>query len=171
MTLSAHARGLWLSFCVCECVCYHASCYIPHLYTENKVPLSFLCHFLLMYCVGFAENALFRSSGDICWSLLPFSLLDRISLDKIVSDGFFSRWLVPTCRSSDRSYNSTGWSLDWVNCQVLTWTVLAELCTCDTNVHRVRYMLCNCMHVIQYKYLHSCGYSSSRMHNNCMCCI
>ena len=28
------------------CVCYHASCYIPGLYVEIKVPLSFLCRFL-----------------------------------------------------------------------------------------------------------------------------
>ena len=51
--------------CVCLSVCYHASCYIPCLYVENKVLLSFPCHFLLMYCVDFVENALFESSGDI----------------------------------------------------------------------------------------------------------
>ena len=82
-------------------VCYHTSCYIPRLYVEIKVALSILCH---MHCVNFTENALFRSSGDICWPPLPSSLLDGLSMDKIVSDDFFSRWLV--CRSNDRSYNS-----------------------------------------------------------------
>ena len=64
--------------CVCLCVCYHASYYIPHLYVEIKVALSFLCHFLHMHCVDLVENALFRSSGDICWPLLPSLLLDRL---------------------------------------------------------------------------------------------
>ena len=55
--------------CVCVCVssvCYHASCYIPCLYIEHRVPLGFLWHFQHMYCVDFIENALFKSSGDIC---------------------------------------------------------------------------------------------------------
>ena len=49
--------------CVCVCVYYHASCHIPRLYI---VPLSFLWRSQDMYCVGFVENALFKSSGDIC---------------------------------------------------------------------------------------------------------
>ena len=125
------------------CVYHHASCYIPRLYVENTVPLSFLHCFLLVYCVYFTEKALFGSSGDICWSPLPFSILDRISMDKIVSNGFFSRRLVHW--SSNRSNNSTGWSLDRVNCQLrwmLTW---AKLCTYETHVHKVRHMLCNCV--------------------------
>ena len=48
------------------CVYHHASCYIPRLYVENTVPLSFLHCFLLVYCVYFTEKALFGSSGDIC---------------------------------------------------------------------------------------------------------
>ena len=136
------------SHCVCVClsVCYHASCYIPpRLYAENMVPLSFLHHFLLMHCVDFTKNALFRSSGDICWSPLPCLLLDRISMDKIVSDGFFSRWLVS--RSSDRCYiSSTGWSLDRVRLSAtlfdLKYAELASLlyyyvhvtCTCTRSV-------------------------------------
>ena len=52
--------------CVCLSVCYHTNCYIPRLYVEIKVALSFLCHFLHMHCVDFVENALFRSYGDIC---------------------------------------------------------------------------------------------------------
>ena len=69
---------------------------------ENKGPLSSLWHSQDMYCV---EIALFKSSGDICWIPLPSSLLDKLSVNKRDSDGFFSRRL--PCRSSDRSYNLT----------------------------------------------------------------
>ena len=51
---------------VCESVCYRASGYIPRLYVENNVPLGFLWRFQVMHCVAFVENALFKSSGDIC---------------------------------------------------------------------------------------------------------
>ena len=63
------------SVCVCVtvcvpvhgvCVCYRASCYIPRLYVENRVPLGFLCYSPRMYCVDLVENALFKSSGEIC---------------------------------------------------------------------------------------------------------
>ena len=64
-----------------------------------------------MHCVTFIENALFKSSGDICWPPLPSSLLDKLSMDKRDSDGFFSKRLVHVCRSSDRSYNLTDSSL------------------------------------------------------------
>ena len=70
-------------------------------------------------CVDFVENALFRSQGDIC---LPSLLLDRLSMGKRDSDGFFSRRLVCTCRSSDRSYNSTDSSLNifcWLSIHVV----------------------------------------------------
>ena len=52
---------------------------------------------------------------------LPYLTFDR----QTDSYGFFSRWLV--CRSSDRSYNLTDWSLIIVNCQLcfLTLTVLS----------------------------------------------
>ena len=122
---SAHMHeGYGKSFCVCVCVSvclYHTNCYIPHLYVEIKVALSFLCHFLHMYCVDFIENTLFRSYGDICWPPLPSLLFDRLSMNKTDSVGLFSRWLV--CRFSDRSYNSNGRSLVTVNCQLsfLTW--------------------------------------------------
>ena len=52
--------------CVCVCVCYHASCHIPRLYVESKVPLSFLWRSQDVHCVDFVENALIKSSGDIC---------------------------------------------------------------------------------------------------------
>ncbi len=55
--------------------------------------------------VAFAENTTFKSSGVICWSLPPSSLLGELSMDKKDSNGFFSRSVV--CRSSDSSYNST----------------------------------------------------------------
>ena len=47
---------LCVRVCVCLCVCYHASYYIPHLYVEIKVALSFLCHFLHMRYVEFVET-------------------------------------------------------------------------------------------------------------------
>ena len=68
--------------CVCVCVCYHASYYIPRLYVENKVTLSFLWCVVDMYCVDFFENALFRSSGNICYAPLPSSLLNELSMNK-----------------------------------------------------------------------------------------
>ena len=50
-----------------RCVCVlRTSCYIPRLYVENKVPLGFLWRFQDTHCVIFVENALFKSSGDIC---------------------------------------------------------------------------------------------------------
>ena len=94
---------------VCLCVCYHANCYIPHFFVEIQVSLGFLCCFQRMHCVDFIENALLKSSGDICWSPLPSLLLDQLSEDKRDSDGFFSCRLV--CRTSDSSYNSTDSSL------------------------------------------------------------
>ena len=51
---------------VCVCVCYHADCYVPGLYIENKVPLDILWHFQEMNCVNFVENALFKRFGNIC---------------------------------------------------------------------------------------------------------
>ena len=83
-------------------------CYI-RLRSENKVPLSFLWHVLDMYCVDFFENALFRSSGDICCAPLLCLLLIELSMNKRDSDGFFSRRLV--CTTSDSSYKSTDSSL------------------------------------------------------------
>ena len=56
----------FVSVYVCVCVCYRASCYIPRLYVESRVPLGFLCCSQRMYCVDFFENALFKSSGEIC---------------------------------------------------------------------------------------------------------
>ena len=55
-----------VSVCVCLSVCYHASCYIPRLYIEITVPLSFLWCSQDMHCVDFIENTSFKSSGDIC---------------------------------------------------------------------------------------------------------
>ena len=41
------------------------------------------------YCVAFAENASFKSSGFICWSRPPFSLTGELSMDERDSKGFF----------------------------------------------------------------------------------
>ena len=57
-----HVHSRW-STSVCK---YRASCYIPHLYVESRVPLGFLCCSQRIYCVDFIENALFKSSGEIC---------------------------------------------------------------------------------------------------------
>ena len=48
------------------CVCYLSNCHILGLYVENKVLLGFPRQSQCMYCVNFVENALFKSSGDIC---------------------------------------------------------------------------------------------------------
>ena len=109
---------------MCVPVCYWASCYIPRLYVESWVPLGFLCCSQHMHCVDFIENALFKSSGEICWSPLPSSLLDELSMDKRDSNGFFSRRLA--CRTNDRSYNSTDSSLVTVDYQQC---LLACLCS------------------------------------------
>ena len=70
LTLGACTRVTVVVLCVCLSVrlsvCYRASGYIPRLYVENKVPLGFLWCFQDMQCVAFVENALFKSSGDIC---------------------------------------------------------------------------------------------------------
>ena len=47
--------------------------------------------------MDFVENALFKSSGDICSPPLP-SFLDKLTMDKQDSDGFISRRIV--CRTS-----------------------------------------------------------------------
>ena len=49
--------------------------------------------------VDFVENALFKSSDDICRPPCPSLLLDELSIDERDSDHFISRRLV--CRSSD----------------------------------------------------------------------
>ena len=91
-TLGACARVAVVCLCVCVCVClsvcYHASCFIPHLYFENTVPLSFLWRSQDMHCVNFVEIALYKSSGDICWSPAFFASSDKLSVNKR------QRWLL-----------------------------------------------------------------------------
>ncbi len=82
-------------------VCYQANCHILGLYIENKVPLGFSWQFQCMYCVNFIKNALFKSSGDICWPPLPSSLLGELSIDERDSDRFIS--ILVVSRSSDSS--------------------------------------------------------------------
>ena len=55
------------------CVCYHACCYVPG--AHGKVPLGFLWYFQDMNCVDFVENAIFKSSGDICGLARPLGKL------------------------------------------------------------------------------------------------
>ena len=158
---------------MCECVCvyHHTSCHIPRLYVENKVLLSFLWRSQDMYCVDLVGNALFKSSGDICWSPLPSSLLDELLVNKRDSDGFFSRRLVS--RSSDRSYNSTDSSLNTVNSVSFLTSMCSTIKFCRLGTHVVgrNYVIaCNATTT-----LHSCGYSSSvavvrvHMHAHCFC--
>ena len=66
LTLGACTRVTVVILCVCVSFCYLASCYIPCLYVESRVPLGFLCCSQRMYCVDFVKNALFNSSGEIC---------------------------------------------------------------------------------------------------------
>ena len=80
---------------MCVCVCYRASCYIPSLYIESRVPLGFCA----------AVNLC------IVWiSPLPSSLLDELSMDKRDSNCFF-------LRTNNRSYNSIDSSLVTVDYQ------------------------------------------------------
>jgi hypothetical protein len=63
-----------------------------------------------MYYVDLAENALFKSSGVICWSP-PLSLLSgKLSMDNRDSNGFVSTRRVCTCEARDRSNKLTGLS-------------------------------------------------------------
>ena len=137
-------------------VCYRASCYIPRLYVESWVSLGFLCCFQRIYwvqmkhlaiCVDFMENALFKSSGEICWSPLPSPLFDELSMDKRDSDSFFSRRLA--CRTSDWSYNLTDSSLVTVDYQqcffVFLISYVAKLLIRHVHGHAAYYVIsCNC---------------------------
>ena len=93
------------------CICYHSNCHIPGLYVENKVSLGFSWPSQRMYsknCVDFVENALFKSSGDMCADYHHlFRLL--MSSQSMKRTALISRLVV--CRCSDSSYNSTDSSL------------------------------------------------------------
>ena len=61
---SAHARGLlqsFLSLCLLLSLLLHTS-----FIFKSRVPLGFLCCSQCICCVDFVENALFKSSGQIC---------------------------------------------------------------------------------------------------------
>ena len=75
----------------------------------------------------FTDNASFKSYGVICWSLLPSSLPNDVSMDKRDSSNFFSTQRV--CMSSDSSQSTinsllTGANYVGVNCPKLCGTVL-----------------------------------------------
>ena len=59
-----------------------------------------------MYHVDSIENASFKTFGYICWSTLPCSLLDKLSIDKRDSDGFLSKL---ECKTSNSSCNYLYW--------------------------------------------------------------
>ena len=85
---------------------------------------------------------------------------DRPSMNKTDSDGFFSRWLV--CRSSDRSYNSTGWSLVIVNCQLSFLTLASRslaILYCIVYMWHARALSYSYVIACIIKALYSCGYS------------
>ena len=110
---------------VCVSVCYRASCYISHVYIENWVPLGFSCCSQCMYCVDFID----KSYGEICWSPLPSSLLDKLFMDKRDSNGFFSRRL--TCRTSNMFNHSTDSSLVTVDYQQrASWLSFSVVANC-----------------------------------------
>jgi hypothetical protein len=138
---------------VCLSVCYHSNCHILGLYVENKAPLGFSWQSQRMYCMYFVENALFKSSGNICRSPLPSSSLDELSIDEMDSDQFISRLAV--YRPSDSSYDSTDSSLLTVDYQ-LRFLGLLSSCVLDLLI---------CVHVLPplllYAIANSCGYSRS----------
>ena len=143
--------NVWVCMSVCVRVCHHASCYIPRLYIENKMPLNFLWHFLYIYCMcGFFQKHFVQK---IWWHLLitlAFFTSWEILMDKTDNDGFCSRWLA--CRSYDRSYNSTDTSLVIVNCQLSTTFLALNFLWVYSAIHVV------CSNTIIHNW-HSCGRS------------
>ena len=65
-----------------------------YYHVEKKLSLGFLWHFQDIYCVEFVENVSFKSLGDICWPLLPSSILTEFLMDKRDSDWFSLRRVV-----------------------------------------------------------------------------
>ena len=128
------------------CVCYHTSCYIR--WKQGAVRLSMAFSIYALY----VENALFKSSGDICWPPLPSSLLDELSMYKRDSDGFFSRRLV--CRYSDSSYNLTDLTLvidHWLRFLPLAFFVRTKSADLAYTWYTAAYYIIVCNR-------HSCGY-------------
>ena len=113
-------------------------------FVEIQVSLGFPCCFQRMHRVDFTENALFKSSGNICWSPLPSSLLGQLSVDKLDSDGFFSSRLV--FRTSDNSYNSTDSSLVKVDYQQSF--VASDFFVCSKSADHVRHTRTRAWHVM-----------------------
>ena len=61
------------------CVCLSDSVLTPTYLVYKAQVRSFMAFYSFILC---AENALLKSSGVICWSLLPSSLLDDLLMDK-----------------------------------------------------------------------------------------
>ena len=75
-----------------------------------KVPLDFFWHFHDMYCAGFVENTLFKSSGNFYWWFLTTSQWIRDG-DRFISSRLAYRY-------SNSSYNWTESSLVTVGYQL-----------------------------------------------------
>ena len=97
-------------------VYYHASCYVPCFYIENEASKGSLQCFPDFQRVAFPENALFKSSGVICWPPRPSSLTDELSMDKRASNGFLLMRRVHIL--SDRFYYPTDLSLLMAHWQI-----------------------------------------------------
>ena len=155
-----HHGVLIIVQCMCVCACVSVCC----LLQRNLLHTSLLCQkqsfigfFMEGFChVAFAENALFKSSGVICWSPPPSSLPSELSMDKQDSNGFFSTRIV--CMASDRSSNMTGSSQIVAHWQIsflaicICYKLLTQHCmlsgTRDTAGHYAIAHVCN---------VHSCG--------------
>ena len=84
------------------CVCYYASCYIPHLFIECWVPLSFLCWSQHIYNLcGFHWKCLVQKFWRHFLITSALLLFNQLSMDKSDSGGFLT-----VCRTSDSSYDS-----------------------------------------------------------------
>ena len=142
LTLGACARVTVVIVCVCVSVTALAATYL--VYTL-KLDAFRLCVTFSRYALcGYRWKALFKSSGDICWSPWPFSLLDELSMDESDSDGLFSRRLV--CRSTDSSYDLTDSSLVTEDYQL--WFLPLTFFVCTKSADLAYTYMCTAAYVI-----------------------
>ena len=115
LTLGACARVMVI-VCVCVCVCYCTSGYIPPLYVENKVPLGFLWRLPRYALCGFRWRCFVQKFWRHLLTTSAPSLLDKLSMDKRDSDGFFPLRLISM--SSDTCTTLLMFSLQICNMQL-----------------------------------------------------